>query len=177
MSAASAEVSAIPIADGVWNVDPQRSDIGFAVKAMWGLATVRGSFGAYEGSLTVRAPAVTGELAIDAYSLDTGNTRRDRHLRSQDFFDAERHPRILFTVIAVTPSDRGLTIAGELQIAITRVPLRLSVEIEQTSDGALHLHGTTVISRTAAGLAWNALAMIRDDASLQVRLTLTQAAS
>ncbi len=171
------DVSEIPIADGVWSVDSGRSDIGFAVKASWGLTTVRGSFGAYAGSLTVRAPAVSGELAIDAQSLDTGNTRRDRHLRSADFFDAERHPQILVSVTSVTVSDRGLTMAGELQIAATRVPLQFPVEVEQTSDGALHLHGTTIISRTAAGVEWNALGMIRDDTSLQARLALVRAAS
>jgi YceI-like domain len=44
----------------------------------------------------------TGDLTIGASSLDTGHNRRDRHLRSPGFFDAERHPHIVFTAAAVT---------------------------------------------------------------------------
>ena len=47
---------------GVWVVDAQGSEVGFAVKDLWGLRTVRGSFGAYDGSLTVRSGDVAGEL-------------------------------------------------------------------------------------------------------------------
>ena len=93
----------LDLPDGVWTVDPQRSEIGFAVKDMWGLRIVRGAFGAYDGSLTVRGGGATGELTIEAGSLDTGQSRRDRHLRSPAFFDVERHPRIVFTATAVTP--------------------------------------------------------------------------
>src|SRR3954453_17807841 len=68
--------------DGVWSVDPQRSEIGFAVKELWGLRTVRGFFGAYDGNLEVREGAVAGELTIEAGSLTTGHDKRDEHLRS-----------------------------------------------------------------------------------------------
>jgi len=64
--------------DGVWRIDPQRSEVGFAVKEMWGLRTVRDVFRTCDGSLTDGA----GELTIEAASLDTGHARRDRHLRS-----------------------------------------------------------------------------------------------
>ena len=63
----------LPLADGVWSVDPQRSEIGFDVKALWGIHTVRGVFGAYDGTLTVQAGGAAGNLTIDAASLDTGH--------------------------------------------------------------------------------------------------------
>ena len=80
-----------PLPDGVWSVDPRRSEIGFAVKDIWGLRTVRGVFGAYDGSLKVRGGRAAGEHTIQADSLDTGSNRRDRHLRSPAFFDVEQH--------------------------------------------------------------------------------------
>src|SRR3954452_22420088 len=101
---------------GVWRVASSRSEVGFAVKEMWGLRTVRGRFGAYDGSLQVRAGGAAGELRIEADSFDTGNRRRDRHLRSPAFFDVEHHPRIVFTTTAATVRDGGLTVRGTLAI-------------------------------------------------------------
>lgn len=163
--------------DGVWNVDPQRSEVGFAVKEMWGLHTVRGVFDAYDGSLTVRDGSVAGELTIEAGSLDTGNRRRDLHLRSLAFFDVERHPWITFFARAVTRRDAGLTVTGELAIGSSRVKLEIPVDVEPMPDGALRVAGSTAVSREAAGVAWNKLGMIRGGAMLQARLTLTRAAS
>ena len=167
----------LPPLDGVWTVDPQRSEIGFAVKDMWGLRTVRGTFGAYDGRLTVRGGGATGELTIEADSLDTGQSRRDRHLRSPAFFDVERHPRIVFTATAVTPRAGGLMVEGELVIGSSRVELEIPVEVEQLTDGALRLAGETAVSRQAAGVDWNVLGMIRGDAVLHARLTLKRATS
>lgn len=170
-----ARTTAPPLPDGVWSVDPQRSEIGFAVKEMWGLRTVRGAFGAYDGSLEVRAGGAVGELTIEAASLDTGNGRRDRHLRSPAFFDAERHPRIVLAATAVTAREGGLTVEGELAIASSRVRLELPVTVERTADGELRLEGSTTVSREAAGLAWNMLGVIRGDAVVQFQLTLEPA--
>ena len=84
-----ADTTDVPLPEGIFEVDPQRSEIGFAVKTIWGLQTVRGVFDTYDGSLHVRAGGAADELTIDAASLDTQNNRRDQHLRSPDFFDVE----------------------------------------------------------------------------------------
>jgi polyisoprenoid-binding protein YceI len=162
--------------DGLWSVDPEQSEVAFAVKAMWGLATVRGVFGAYQGSLNVRSGSATGALKIEAASLDTQNRRRDRHLRSPDFFDVERHPEIVFTAAALTPRPDGLTVAGELAVGASRVWLDLPVTVEQVADGARRLEGEITISRSSAGMTWNMLGTIGEDARLHARLTLEPAA-
>jgi polyisoprenoid-binding protein YceI len=163
--------------NGVWSVDPHRSEIGFAVKNMWGLQTVRGAFRTYYGSLTVGADGAAGELTIDAASLDTGHNKRDRHLRSPDFFDVERHPRIMFNASAVTASDAGLTVTGELAIGSSRIGLEIPVDVQPIAEGALRLDGTTAVSRNAAGVAWNKMGVIHRDAVLHARLTLTRTTS
>jgi polyisoprenoid-binding protein YceI len=133
-------------------VDPQGSAVGFAVKDLWGLRTVRGIFGAYDGSLTVRSGDVSGELLIAAGSLDTGHTRRDQHLRSPVFFDVERHPRMVFATTAATAWIVGVTVTGELAIGSSRVRLEIPVNVERLGDGALRLEGRTTVARQTAGL-------------------------
>jgi len=161
--------SALP--EGFWKVDPERSEIGFAVKSM-GLITVRGVFHEYAGSLGVREGGADGELTIEAASLDTRNKRRDKHLRSSDFFDVERHPRIVFTATAVTARDGGVTVAGDLVIGSTRLRLELPVNVEPSAGGAVRLEGRTTVPRAAAGLDWNWLGMVGRDATLHARLVL-----
>jgi len=161
-----------PLQEGIWRVDRQHSEIGFAVKSMWGLQTVRGVFGAYDGSLTVGAGRAEGELRIDAASVDTGHKRRDRHLRSSDFFDVERHPRIVFTARTITARNGGLRGTGQLAIGSSRVRLEVPVNVERTAGGALCLEAETTVSRKAAGVDWNMLGVIRGDAVVNARITL-----
>ena len=162
--------------DGDWRVDRERSEIGFDVKALWGIHTVRGVFGAYDGTLTVRAGGAAGNLTIDAGSLDTGHKKRDRHLRSPDFFDVERHPQIVFVPTSVTERDGGLTVAGELSVASTRLRLELPVNVTRMPDGAPRLEGRTTVAREAAGMTWNRLGSVGEDAVLHAQLTLAPAA-
>jgi polyisoprenoid-binding protein YceI len=173
-----AQTTEPPLPDGVWHVDPQHSEIGFAVKEMWGLRTVRGVFRAYDGSLQVRDGAAVGELTIEAGSLDTAHDKRDQHLRTPTFFAVERHPRIAFAATGVTAREGGLTVEGELAIRSSRLRLEIPVTVERTADDALRLAGKTTVSRKAAGLgSWSGLGVIRDDAVLHTELTLRRAAS
>jgi polyisoprenoid-binding protein YceI len=83
------------LASGAWRVDPARSSVEFHVPHFWGLITVKGRFERYDGTLDLQSqPAV--QLTIQADSLDTSNRKRDQHLRSADFFDAEREPQVRF---------------------------------------------------------------------------------
>ena len=158
-------------------VDRRGSEIGFAVKEMWGLRTVRGIFRAYDGSLRVQAGGAAGELTIEAGSLDTGQHRRDRHLRSPAFFDVERYPRIVFAATAVTARDGGLLVEGEMAIGSSSLRLEIPATLEHVAEGAVRLAAQTTVSREAAGVAWNKLGMIRGNALLHAELTLRRATS
>ncbi len=129
------------------------------------------------GSLILGAGAASGDLAIDASSLDTGNRRRDRHLRSPDFLDAERHPRISFRLADLTAGNREPAVAGTLRIGDSDTQVELPVEVEQLPGDAVRLHARATISRAAAGVTWNWLRMIPDDTSLYARITLVPAAN
>lgn len=166
-----------PYPDGTWVVERKRSQIGFAVKSMWGLATVRGTFDTYEGTVTSRAGEFSGALTIDAASLDTGHAKRDRHLRSEDFFDVERHPQITFAASGLDTGEEGPIATGELALAAEQIPLRIPVSLTHDSDGMLRLTATTSIERAAAGMSWNWLGMIRGPAKLNIQLALRRAAT
>src|SRR5688500_8245212 len=121
MPAASATIAPAPLT-GRWDVDPAHSTVEFRVRHA-GVARVRGSFDVFEGELVV-APdgAITARGAIDAASLTTRLGVRDEHLRSSDFLDVERHPRIAFASTTVKAgADGGITMLGELTIrGVTR---------------------------------------------------------
>src|ERR1700693_1442394 len=83
---------------GTWHLDPNRTTIEFHTKAVWGLAKVKGTFSAVSGSGVVGdRGTISGELVVDANSIDTRNKRRDKHLRSADFFDVSAYPTFSFT--------------------------------------------------------------------------------
>ena len=117
---------------GTWNIDPAHSRVGFAVKHL-GIATVRGYFGAFEGSL-----ATDGDIAgatitatVDAASIDTNEEQRDAHLRSADFFDAEAHPQLTFRSTAIRAADDDeFTVAGELTMRGVTRPVELTAEVQ-----------------------------------------------
>src|ERR1700742_420034 len=91
---------------GTWNVDPAHSKAGFAVKHM-GVATVRGEFGEFEGSLVfgddLASSTATG--SVKTASVDTNQEARDEHLRSADFFESETFPEITFASTSIEKVD------------------------------------------------------------------------
>jgi hypothetical protein len=87
------EQGIVRVPTGTWHVDPAHSSIAFEIKHMM-IATVRGRFNEFEGTI-IAAEDIADSRAfgkVKAASIDTGQPDRDAHLRSADFFDAERYP-------------------------------------------------------------------------------------
>ena len=83
----------------IWVLDPTHSSIEFSVKHMM-MTTVRGRFKEFRATINADEAHPEGccvEVEIDAASIDTGTPDRDTHLRSPDFFDVERYPKMIFT--------------------------------------------------------------------------------
>jgi polyisoprenoid-binding protein YceI len=124
--------SAVPT--GTWRVDPTHSSIQFAVKHM-GIATVRGKFTRFEGTLEVGEDLSTSKAygKVDASSIDTDEPDRDAHLRSPDFFDVENYPEITFESTRVEPIDaESSTVYGNLTMHGVTKEVRLDVAVEGT---------------------------------------------
>ncbi|HTW13129.1 MAG TPA: YceI family protein [Solirubrobacteraceae bacterium] len=122
MSAISTEA----IAAGTYNVDPAHSNVGFEVKHM-GIATVRGAFKQFQGSVQASGSELTLKGTVEAASIDTGDQNRDGHLQSPEFFDAAQYPQISFeSKGAQAGPDGKLTLTGDITIKGTTKPIELT---------------------------------------------------
>jgi polyisoprenoid-binding protein YceI len=163
---------------GVWNLVPDRSAITFKIKNMWGLLNVKGRFTEFsgEGQLTGEG-AVFGRLDIRAASLDTGIGRRDKHLRSADFFDVERFSEISVVVTAVRPTKgKAADVGAEFTIKGITAPLPVTATITELDDGSIHIAGQTKVDRTQFDLGLNPLGMIGTTVTAAAEAVFTRAA-
>jgi polyisoprenoid-binding protein YceI len=114
------------IPTGTYTVDPAHSNVGFEVRHM-GIATVRGAFKQFAGTIDASGETPRLEGTVEVASIDTGESNRDGHLQSPEFFDVQQHPQITFHTAATELSAAGqITLNGEITIkGITR-PLELT---------------------------------------------------
>jgi polyisoprenoid-binding protein YceI len=168
----SATIQSTQIPAGTWTIDAGRSELGFAVRTFWGLMNVRGRFERFSGDMSVSPDGARGELRIDAASLDTGNRKRDEHLRSADFFNVAASPEVTFTLGSLETSADGLIVTGELRIGSTSLTLTLPVSIESAGDGALRLRAAITVPRKQAGVGFNRIGMLGEDAHLTADVTV-----
>jgi polyisoprenoid-binding protein YceI len=155
---------------GTWQLDPRRSSVEFRAGHFWGLAKVTGRFDDYHGRLDLGAsPAI--ELTVEAVSLETGNRKRDEHLRSKDFFDAAAHPRVQFLSDSVDVQGDALQVRGRLSARGQSIPVELDAQVRAV-DGELEIEAATVAPHRDLGMTWSPLGMIRPHSELIVRAHL-----
>jgi polyisoprenoid-binding protein YceI len=154
--AASDSTTLLASVAGTWQLDPSSTTIEIHTKAMWGLAKVKGSFAAVSGSGVVGEDgALSGELVVDASSVDTKNKKRDEHLRSDEFFGASTFPTFTFTASElVAASDGTFKIKGSLLIKDQSRPVELAATTTRLSPARLALKAETTIDRSQWGISW-----------------------
>jgi polyisoprenoid-binding protein YceI len=149
-----------------WRIDPARSSVDFHAKGFWGMQTIKGRFTRYHGTLDLAAePAV--ELVIEADSLETKNTKRDAHLRSPDFFDAERHPYVRFVSEGAMLAGERLRGRGRLHARGQTMPLEIEATLRRVGD-ELVVKAVTDADHRELGITWNRMGMIRTPSRLMV---------
>jgi polyisoprenoid-binding protein YceI len=112
-----------------WTLDAAHSNVAFSVRHMM-ISNVRGEFGKVTGQAGYdpqRPEASELEVEIDVASINTREEKRDAHLRSADFFDADNFPRMTFKARGARRRGDDLELAGELTIRGTTRPLTLTV--------------------------------------------------
>jgi polyisoprenoid-binding protein YceI len=150
-----------------WQIDPMRSRVEFHVKALLGMATVKGGFARYRGTLDLGAqPAI--ELTIEGDSLDTDNKKRDRHLRSPDFFDVDAHPCVRFVSEAAVLEGERLSVRGRLYARGAGMPLSLEATLRRIGD-ELEVEAVTGADHHQLGMTWNKLGILRTPSKLMVK--------
>jgi polyisoprenoid-binding protein YceI len=150
------------IPTGTWAVDPSHSSVEFQVKHM-GIATVRGKFGAFEGTLEVPADLSSAKAtgSIDVASVDTNEDQRDDHLRSAEFFDVEAHPKLTFVSTRIEAVDEEtVRVTGDLTLrGVTReITLHAVVQgtdVDPWGNDRVGLEITGQINRSDYGMKFN----------------------
>lgn len=117
-----------------WSIDKAHSEFGFRVKHLM-ITWVKGVFRDVNAVIyTDGVDFLTSkiEVRIDAASIDTGDEKRDTHLKSPDFFDVENHKHIVFIGKKLEKADKEdhFTLYGALSIKGVAVPVKLDVEYE-----------------------------------------------
>ena len=147
-----------------WTIDASHTDASFSVRHLM-ISNVKGHFTSVSGDADYdpanpEASRIT--VSIDVASIHTREDKRDAHLRSADFFDVEKFPKMTFVSKKVQKKGDGLTIEGELTIRDTTKPVTLEVEEITAEHGdpwgnrRVGATASTKIKRSDFGMTWNA---------------------
>jgi polyisoprenoid-binding protein YceI len=169
-----------------WSLDLAHSEIGFRVKHLM-IAHVKGTFKTFDASIyTASNDFTTAEvdLWIDPSTIDTGETKRDEHLKSADFFDVANHKQITFTssTIGKPDTDGNRELWGELTMMGITKNLKLNAQFGGIikDPWGIEKAGFAIsgkIKRSDWGLVWNAPVeagglLVSDEVSISCEIEL-----
>jgi polyisoprenoid-binding protein YceI len=160
-----ATATTTPASSITWKLDPAHSHAEFKVRHMM-ISNVKGNFSGLNGTLTehtIDSSLSTIEAAIPVTSVNTGDAQRDGHLKSADFFDAEKYPEMTFKSTSVEKKgNEEYAVTGNLTIHGVTKPVTFAVE-GPTAPGKdpwgntrVGISATARINRKDFGLNWNA---------------------
>lgn len=147
-----------------WVIDASHSNVGFTVKHLM-ITNVRGEFQKLEGTVNydpAKPEASTIEATIDVASINTRDEKRDGHLKSADFLDADKFPTIVFKSKSVKAKSGELLVTGDLTIRGVTKEVVLEVEgpsaptADPWGNQRVGATATTKIKREDFGMVWNA---------------------
>ncbi|WP_149242336.1 YceI family protein [Dyadobacter sp. 32] len=147
-----------------WVIDPTHSEIQFKVKHLV-ISTVTGSFKTFEGTVESETEDFEGakvSFSADIASIDTNMAQRDEHLKSGDFFDAEKYPKLTFSGVLTSKGDESYSLSGDLTIKNTTKPFTFAVEYggNMTDFYGQNKAGFEIsgkLNRKEFGLEWSAV--------------------
>lgn len=149
---------------GKWIIDPTHSEVQFKVKHLV-ISTVTGTFKVFDGSLETENEDFSDaavDFSLDINSIDTNQADRDNHLKSADFFDAEKYPLICFKSTSFTKSGDDYKLNGDLTIKDVTKSVTLDVEFGGTATDFYNnekagFEVTGKINRKDYGLTWDGI--------------------
>jgi polyisoprenoid-binding protein YceI len=152
-----------PLAPNQWRIDGNHSAANFSVRHLM-VSTVRGQLGRITGTLEYDGKdvrSIKADVSIDVNGISTQNEGRDKHLRSDDFFDVANHPNITFKSKRVEPAGDGkFKLIGDLTIRGTIKEVALDVDgpspiVKGPRGLVTGASATTKIKRLEYGLKYN----------------------
>jgi polyisoprenoid-binding protein YceI len=170
-----------------WVIDPMHSEVQFKIKHLM-ISTVTGSFGQYEGQVVATGDDFTDAtvtFSADIDSISTGQPDRDGHLKSPEFFDAARFPKLSFASTSMTKVAGGIyALEGNLTMHGETKPVTLKAEYGgQMGDfygntkAGFEINGT--INRKEFGLVWGGVTeaggiVLSDDVRLMMNIQVAK---
>ncbi len=172
-----------------YKIDPAHSEIAFKVKHMM-IATVSGNFTQFDATLQTEAPDfnnATISFEANVNSINTNNEQRDGHLKSEDFFAAEKFPKLTFVSKSFTKEDEEeYKLVGDLTIRGVTKTVELAVEYGGTMTdpygqvkAGFDISGK--INRKEFGLSWGVVTeaggvVVSDDVKLHLSIQMVKQA-
>lgn len=169
-----------------WALDGAHSHVGFSVPHMV-VSEVEGQFNTFTGSALLDEKDLTKssvEFSADAASIDTDNADRDKHLKSADFFDVAKFPKVTFKSTKITKAGKGYKLTGDLTIhGVTKsVTLDATVSQAVTNPWGKEVRGVKItgkVKREDFGLTWNKTldkggVVVGNDVTIDIKLELNK---
>lgn len=171
-----------------WSVDGSHSSAQFTVRHMM-VTDVRGSFNKVEGTVNLDDKDLTKStvnIDIDVASVDTRDAKRDEHLKSPDFFDAAKNPKITFKSTGIKKVGKGkFKVTGDLTMrGVTKVE---SFDVVGPTDSIKNPWGMVVrgvsvsgkVNRKNYGVSWNTALdsgglVVGDEVKIQVDMEIVE---
>ena len=168
-----------------WVIDSAHSEVGFKVKHLV-ISNASGKFTVFEGTVdSTKSDFSDAKISFsaDISSIHTGQEQRDGHLKSADFFDAEKYPKLTFVSSSLTPvNGSDYTLKGDFTMHGVTKPIELVAEFGGVQKD---LYGQTVagfeingkIKRSEFGLTWSAVTeagglVVGEDVKLHINAEL-----
>jgi polyisoprenoid-binding protein YceI len=177
-------------AQSVWTLDRSHSNLKFTVTHLV-VAEVDGSFKIFDGSVKAKDDTFEGaeiEFVADVASVNTEDEKRDEHLKSDDFFNAEKYPKMKFTSKSFKKVDKNkYKLTGDLTIRDVTKTVTFDVVFgglikDPWGNTKAGFKATTTINRFDYNLKWNKLieaggAVVDKDVKITANIELAKAKS
>ncbi|NCA77195.1 MAG: polyisoprenoid-binding protein [Alphaproteobacteria bacterium] len=181
-------IAGTAFAQTTWNLDKSHSNVKFTVTHLV-ISEVDGLFKSFNGTMTASKPDFTDakiDFSVDIASISTDNEQRDGHLKSDDFFNAEKFPVMTFkSVLMRKVSGNKYELLGNLTIRDVTKPVKFTVVYGGTvkdpwGNTKAGFKATTTINRLEYGLKWNSLteaggAVVGPDVNITLNVEFAQA--
>lgn len=180
-------IAGIAHADSVeWKLDPSHTTVGFSVPHLV-VSSVDGRFKEATAKITLDDADLTKSqvsVEINAASIDTGDQKRDDHLKSPDFFDAKKFPKLTFKSTKIAKAGAGYKLTGDLTIRDVTKSVTLDATVSAPvktpwGNQARAAKATGKIKRADFGLKWNKAletggVVVGEDVTIEVKAEVTK---
>lgn len=183
--AAAGLFAALPAFAAEYTVDKDHSNVGFSIRHL--VSKVPGSFKDYEGTFQFDEKDLKNakvQFTIKTASIDTANAKRDEHLRSADFFNAEKNPTITFVSKKVTGSGKKFKIEGDMTMLGVTKPVTFNAEYmgaqkDPWGNMKAGFSASSKINRKDFGMVFNKVLdsgslMLGEDVTIQLDIEAAQ---